>query len=92
MVLKGKKGEFNYSFNASYFETDGPNFSYSELMGDTSLLQQYGISTTHSLKDMLRYTNRFANLSLNYNDFTLEFSHSDVDKYTFFVFPPYHTS
>ena len=76
----GQEGDFQYSFNGSYFDTEGLDAPLEDIAGPA-----FAGATT---KGQLENTEKYFNFSGKFKSFYFDASYAEVLKESYFLLPP----
>ncbi|MCP4146121.1 MAG: TonB-dependent receptor, partial [bacterium] len=75
----GQEGDFQYTFNGSFFDTEGIDAELADIVADPSLLPVFGLPVNHTTKGQLEHENKYFNFSGTFNEFSFNASYSESD-------------
>jgi outer membrane receptor for ferrienterochelin and colicin len=89
-AINFKKSENNFSLSAtaSVYTTDGVDVDYSQMMTNPDALSAYGLDSNASTKGILLDKRAYFNLSTQYKNLQIDFTHTFVERGGFLVQPP----
>ncbi|MDQ1350948.1 MAG: TonB-dependent receptor, partial [Acidobacteriota bacterium] len=82
----GKERDFQYSFNASYFHTDGLDIPYTDI-GDKETLALWGINPGDRTAGQLENSEKYFNFSGQFKGFSFDSSFTEADRGTINLLP-----
>lgn len=84
--LSGKERGFQYSFNASYFHTDGIDVPYTDI-GEPEILAGWGVPAGARTGGQLQNSEKYFNFSGQFNGFSFDSSFTEADRGRITVLP-----
>jgi outer membrane receptor protein involved in Fe transport len=73
----GKYGDFQYSFNGSYTDTNGIDKPLAKMVQDPAILPQFGLPPDHTTRGQLESAGKYFNFSGAYKGFSFDTSYSE---------------
>jgi outer membrane receptor for ferrienterochelin and colicin len=83
-----KKGDFEYVFNASIYDTYGMDHAFSKMVRDPETLTQYDVPVDHRTGGRLEGNEKYFNFSGTFKNLFFDISHIYTEKETIFLLPP----
>lgn len=83
----GKKGDFDYTLNASIYDTYGIDEPLAKMMTDPSILPSLGVPVDSRTGGQLGNNEKYLNFSGTFKDFFLNLSFNDAIKGFYFALP-----
>jgi outer membrane receptor protein involved in Fe transport len=83
----GKDGDFQYSFNGSFYDTEGMDRPLGDMVSDPSILPAYGVPVDHTTKERMEDTEKFFNFSGSFKGFSFNSSYTEAQFESLVVLP-----
>lgn len=74
--LSGAEGDFHYSFNAAFSESDGLDVPYGELQSNPLILASFGLDPEATTGGQYSSDNKYFNFNGTFKNFTFAINHS----------------
>jgi outer membrane cobalamin receptor len=82
----GITGDFQYAFNAAYFDSEGMNKPFDEI-ANPLVLSAYGVPAGKTTEGILENTGKFFNFSGKFKGFSFDGSYSENERDVFLALP-----
>jgi outer membrane receptor protein involved in Fe transport len=83
----GRYEDFQYSFNGSFFDTNGIDEPYSKMIDDPAKLPTLGVPENHTTGGQLENREKYFNISGSYNGVSFNAQFSESHKESAFISP-----
>jgi outer membrane receptor protein involved in Fe transport len=80
--------DFQYSFNASYFDTAGINEPFADMVANPAILPAYGLAADATTEGLLENSKKYFNFSGVFKWFTVDLSYTEATKDIMIILPP----
>lgn len=87
--LDGKKGDFNYAINASYYYSYGMDEPLSNLMTNTAILPAFGLSEDHRTGGQLEENQKYISFSGRFKGVYIDLTYNENSNEMYFNLPSY---
>ncbi|MCP4155175.1 MAG: TonB-dependent receptor, partial [bacterium] len=83
----GQDGDFQYTFNGSYFGTAGIDAKLADIVSNPSTLPGLGLPVNHTTKEQLENENKYFNFSGAFKEFSFDAAYSEGNKEIMAILP-----